>query len=123
LEERSGLFWEFAELDPTEETIRQFADKFGSLGPNPELQSGSQLGPIELRTESLALWEREIKKLQEAVILWRLTASGNNKLLRDLKARLNPRDVPLALQRYLHVARKTRRCSCLLKYRGLPICA
>jgi hypothetical protein len=101
--ERSGLFWEFAELDPTEEPITKFADNFGLLGTSSELQSRSRLQAIEVRPEPFALWKREIEELQAAVILWRIIASGNKKLLKRLHAEFSPRDVPLAVQRYLHV--------------------
>ena len=104
LNERSGLFWQFAELDTTEEAIKKFADNSGLLGARPDLELGAQLGPIE--GEPLTVWKREIEELQQAVILWRVTTSSSKKLLRQLKTRLSPRDAPLAVQRYLHVEKK-----------------
>jgi hypothetical protein len=106
LNERSGLFWEFAELDTTEEAIKKFADNSGLLGASPDLELGAQLGPIGVRPEPFAVWKREIEGLRDAMILWRVTTSGSKKLLRQLKAKLSPRDTPLAVQRYLHVDKK-----------------
>lgn len=106
LEERSGLFWEFAVLEATEEAVRQFADKFGLLGASTEPRIPSQSGPIALRPESLALWKREIEALQRALILWRATMSCSKKLQRELKTTMSPRDAPLAVQSYLHMDHK-----------------
>jgi hypothetical protein len=106
LEERSGLFWEFAALEATEEAVRQFADKFGLLGASSEPQVRSQSGLSALRPESLALWEREIEALQRALMLWRATTSCSKKLQSELKAKMSPRDAPLAIQSYLHMDHK-----------------
>ena len=99
LQERSGLFWEFAQLDPTEAAIKQFADSFGLLGAGQ--LSGPASGPLE--SEPLALWKREIEALREAVIVWRFIAAGNKKSLSLLKAKLAPGNAPLAMQRLLHM--------------------
>lgn len=106
LEERSGLFWEFAALDPTEDAIRQFADKFGLLGANPQPHFFPKQVSPRLQPESFQLWKREIEDLQQAVFRWRLVLSGDRKAMEKLKRKLGPHDVPLAIQRRLHVDNK-----------------
>lgn len=104
LAERSGLFWEFAALDPTEDAIRQFADKFGLLGANPQFNLIPK--QARLQPESFELWKREIEDLRQAVVAWRLVVSGERKALEKLKRKLARPDAPLAIQRHLHVNEK-----------------
>jgi hypothetical protein len=106
LEERSGLFWEFAALDPTENAIRQFADKVGLLGATPQPHFFPKQTAPRFQPESFQLWKREIEDLQQMVVAWRLVVSGDRKAMEKLKRKLSSPDAPLAVQRHLHVNEK-----------------
>jgi hypothetical protein len=45
LEERTGLFREFAGLEPNEQKVTAFADRFGLLGSGSHVQLESPYGP------------------------------------------------------------------------------
>ena len=71
----SGLFRVFAEIEPTHEGIRVFADKFGLLGgnagriidmPEPRPKEGHYIGNGEVQD----VWRHEIFTMRQAVGLW-----------------------------------------------------
>ena len=53
--------------------------------------------------ETLQLWQDEIRALSLAVSLWDAISVGGNRLAAELKAALVKRELPLAVQRALHV--------------------
>jgi hypothetical protein len=103
LEEHSGLFLEFTALDATEESIRQFANRFGLLGARLDPRAGAVLVAHQAQPEPFQLWKREIEELGRAILRWRMVATGNRNLLRKLKRKLASQDTPLAVQNYRHV--------------------
>src|SRR5713101_6854411 len=58
--ERTGLFREFAELDPTETEVLSFANKFGLLEDGDNLPVDTEFGPILVHAEELQLWQAEL---------------------------------------------------------------
>lgn len=64
--EESGLFIELAAVEPTEESILQFANKWGML------TRGESFAGLWSNGESLAQWQVAIPPLRTAVNLWRL---------------------------------------------------
>ena len=71
----SGLFRVFAEIEPTREAIRAFADRFGLLGgsaaksialPEPRPKEGYYIGTGEV----WSVWRKEVITMRRAVDLW-----------------------------------------------------
>jgi hypothetical protein len=76
----TGLFLNFAELEPSEDKILKFANKYGLLR--------------SFRCETLAEWENEIQRMRQAVSLWKEVAKADhitiweNKKIQDSAAQL-----------------------------------
>jgi hypothetical protein len=101
--ERTGLFREFVELQPSEPHILGFANKFGVLTDGQDLTVDTDFGRTLVHGETLQLWQDEIRALSLAVSLWDAISVGGNRLAAELKAALVKRELPLAVQRALHV--------------------
>lgn len=94
----SGLFWQFAETDPTREAVKAFADKFGLLGGDaaemiglPEQQT--EKGQATSVGERLGSWRQEILAMRTAVELWDWARTGNVDDLSRYISWVTPTDV------------------------------
>ena len=82
LAEHSGLFRVFADIDPTEDAIKAFADRYGLLGGEAARiivlteDVGDKKGPVGIG-ESLSAWHRELLAMSQAVTLWELARHGD----------------------------------------------
>ena len=103
LEERTGLFREFAELKPTEAQILAFANRYGQLGQVTNLKHDSRFGLIRVRGEMLEDWKREIQTIKSAVTLWDAINDGNKKELVRFRSQFDLLQLPLAVRRRLHL--------------------
>jgi hypothetical protein len=92
----SGLFREFADLQPSKEGILAFANKYGALGVSTFFTTGS--GPQEAQMlgrlgETQARWAAEIARMKEAVTLLDLVRArdeaGLARLLHWREARVD----------------------------------
>jgi hypothetical protein len=101
--ERTGLFHEFAELQPSEPEILGFANRFGLLTNGQKLTIEADFGPTLVSGETLQFWQAKIRALHLAVSLWDAVSVGGNRLAAELKAALVERELPLLVQRALHV--------------------
>jgi hypothetical protein len=70
LEKRTGLFREFSALKPTEAEVRTFANMFGLLEAEPNLDPPSTRSPLRVHGEDLNFWKIEIERMKFAVDLW-----------------------------------------------------
>jgi hypothetical protein len=100
---RTGLFREFVELQPSEPQILGFANKFGLLTEGSNLPVDTEFGRTLVHAETLQLWQDEIRALSLAVSLWDAVGAGGGRLSSELKAALVRRELPLTVQRALHV--------------------
>lgn len=92
LQERTGLFREFANTDPTPDDILKFANEYGSLTPPVHLAGATQDSFGGFRDdwkfrsqqvlEPFELWKREIYEMYEAVTLWDLASNQDRRRLR-----------------------------------------
>lgn len=103
LEERTGLFREFAELKPAETQILAFANRYGQLGQVINLKHDSRFGQIRVRGEMLEDWKREIQTIRSAVTVWDAIHDGNKKELARFKSLFDLPQLPLAARRRLHL--------------------
>jgi hypothetical protein len=99
LEERTGLFREFAALDATEAEVLKFANRFGLLQNVDNLTLNSELGALAVHGEPLDFWENEIKRFASAVSLWELIRAGRAA---ELRAELVKLDLPPGLKNRFH---------------------
>jgi hypothetical protein len=86
LDSDSGLFRTFAELDPTPDGIRAFADKYGLLGGDLSvlilLQGMGAPSEAEIGVgESRKAWAEEIRAMRQAVALWDMLQAGDTDKL------------------------------------------
>ena len=73
----TGLFLQFADLDPSQEDIKTFVSEFGLLTRGEPLQLESSSGRSHItRGESLRFWREEIGNLRRAVELWTALRDG-----------------------------------------------
>src|SRR5262249_13930910 len=100
--ERTGLFREFGDLEPTEKSIVDFANQFGLLGRGGNFALMTESGKTEVRAEALAVWKEEIQSLKLAIAIWDhlSSAAGDPRVIRDELQKLNQ---PLAIRRRLHI--------------------
>lgn len=72
LDEAMDLYRLFAQLDTDEESIAEFANKYGLLGLGPDLQHQTKLEGVRLLvwTEPQQTWAKEIKHLWRTLDLW-----------------------------------------------------
>jgi len=103
LKERTGLFREFAALEPSERGVLPFANQFGLLQAEDNLELDSEFGPVFAHGEALELWHGEIKALRLATDIWDRVATGSRHDLVELKTKVAALKFPLALQRDLHL--------------------
>ena len=103
LEERTGLFRTFAELQPTERQVCEFADRFGMLLEGDNLQLDSSHGPVSIHAEQLQTWKENIIQLRRMVKLWDLVRSGDRKALVKLAEQSVDHTLPLAVQNRFHL--------------------
>lgn len=75
--ERTGLFQVFAALDPTEDAIVRFADRFGLLRQVP----GTEPAGMEPFAETIESWRVEIAAMADAVEVWRLLRDDDRSSL------------------------------------------
>src|SRR5262249_19376936 len=68
--ERSGLFREFAQLQPSEPHVLGFANQFGLLTEGGNVAVEAEFGRTMVHGEALQLWRDEIRALSLAVALW-----------------------------------------------------
>ncbi len=79
LQSEPALFKTFANLEPTEDGILEFANKYGDLGAATEtIILGNSLG----RGERIDLWTREVEAMREAVNLREAAMRGDLAYLR-----------------------------------------
>lgn len=100
--ERTALFQEFADLEPTEKGILDFANRFGLLDTGGNLEFDTQWGTALVRGETLELWKAEIRNLNFTVRLWNVVSAGASQVLTSLRTELGKLEVPLAVRRQFH---------------------
>jgi hypothetical protein len=66
--QESGLFLRFAEIKPTRDGIREFANTYGLL---------TQVDPLGPPGEALGFWISSIRQLSHAVQLWTMVGEGD----------------------------------------------
>ena len=88
LEERTGLFREFAALEPSEQQVLSFANRFGLLGAGGNRELDSRYGRVSVYGELLELWKEEIEAFKLALEAWDVVAAGSRQALANLKAKL-----------------------------------
>jgi hypothetical protein len=100
--ERTGLFRELGDLEPTEKSILDFANQFGLLGRGGNFTLETESGETLVRAEALADWKGEIQSLKRAIAGWDhiSPAAGDPRVIRDEPQMLN---LPLAIRRRLHI--------------------
>lgn len=103
LEERTGLFREFAALEPSEQQVLSFANRFGLLGAGSDRELDSRYGRVSVYGELLELWKEEIDAFKLALEAWDVVAAGSRQALANFKAKLAAPQFPLAVQRALHL--------------------
>jgi hypothetical protein len=103
LEERTGLFREFAALELSEQRVAAFADRFGLLGSGSHVQLESPYGPVAVHAESFELWKGEIEAFKVALEAWDAVAAARGRALAELKEKFATRSLPLAMRRTLHL--------------------
>src|SRR5689334_21211799 len=72
---RSALFREFADLEPTENRILDFANRFGLLGRGGNFTLETTSGPTSVRAETFASWQAETKSLKTAIAFWDISSA------------------------------------------------
>lgn len=103
LERRTGLFHEFARLQPSETSVVAFANRFGLLEEGANLHLPSKPQAVRAHGETLEFWKSEIQTLRFAVELWDAFMSGNrNEIVGLSSARVTER-FPLALRQRLNL--------------------
>ena len=80
LEEKSSLYMKFTKLDLTEESIIDFADKYGFLDSPQEISAPFQWPRFNPRGERLQFWEKEILEMKNAVNIWQASGEKNYDL-------------------------------------------
>jgi len=103
LEERTGLFREFAELKPTEKQILDFVDRYGLLDNTSNVEVRTAFGRRQVRGESLEHWRKEIQALKTSVTLWDAMSTNRNEKLLDFREALRSARLPLLVHQRFHV--------------------
>ena len=83
LEERTGLFREFAALEPSEQQVLSFANRFGLLGAGSDRELDSRYGRVSVYGELLELWKEEIEAFKLALEAWDVVAAGSRQALAE----------------------------------------
>jgi hypothetical protein len=104
LAERTGLFREFAALQPNEKQILSFANRFGLLGAGSHRELDSDWGRIPVYVETFELWKDEIGVFKLALEAWDAIVASSGQALADLKARWSMPKLPLAMKKALHLS-------------------
>ena len=83
-----ALFRTFADTEPTEQGILEFANRYGLLGGDVTIQTPSVSpidGPFEpvYQFEHFSVWEWEIRWMQHAVSMWDSVREGDSKYLSE----------------------------------------
>jgi hypothetical protein len=81
LEERPGLFSEFAKLSLNPESILKFANKYGSLGISTmvgykTIKDDRVVVPMSLLGEGLNIWQNEIINIKQVYDIWHYLDNG-----------------------------------------------
>src|SRR5271167_2335670 len=103
LDESTGLFREFAELDATPTAICDFADRRGQLNTSANIQVRTKFGERIVHGESFEDWKKEITDLKLAVNLWDAVTARDERGLQSITEKLRRTQTPLAVQRQLHL--------------------
>jgi hypothetical protein len=103
LEERTGLFREFAALELNEQRVAAFADRFGLLGAGSHVQLESPYGPVAVYAEPFHFWKDEIEAFKLALEAWDAVAAASSRALEELGAKLATPSLPLAMRRTIHL--------------------
>jgi len=103
LEERTGLFREFAKLKSTEKQILDFADRYGLLDDTSNVEVRTAFGRRQVRGESLEHWRKAIQALKTTVTLWDAISTNRNEKLLDLREALRSARLPLLVHQRFHV--------------------
>jgi len=103
LEQRTGLFREFAELEPTENAVVAFANRFGMLGIGEGRPEETESGAVRIQVETLGVWKQEIESFKRAVRLWDVVRSGDQNKLAEVKSAWRPEELPNAIQEFYHL--------------------
>jgi hypothetical protein len=102
-EEVTGLFLEFADLEPTGTAIEEFANKYGMLEGKDNISATADFGPVSLHGEPLELWRQEIEALRKAVDLWHAMLKGREELISTLVKQLgDPDKLPMKVGHLQH---------------------
>jgi hypothetical protein len=97
------LFREFAALELSEQQVLSFANRFGLLGAGGHRELDSRYGRVSANGEPLELWKEELEAFKLALEAWDAVAAASGQALAELKAKLATPQLPLALQRALHL--------------------
>ncbi len=103
LEQRTGLFREFAELEPTENAVVAFANSFGMLGIEEGRSQETEFGSVRIQLGTLAVWKQEIESFRRAVRLWDVVRSGDQNKLAEVKSAWRLEERPNAIQELYHL--------------------
>jgi hypothetical protein len=99
--QRTGLFREFGDLEPTEKGIVDFANQFGVLGRGGNSPLKTESGETLVRAETLAFWREQINSLKTAIRMWDIFSSSESPtVVKDLFQGLK---LPSAFRRRLHL--------------------
>ena len=102
--EVTGLFLEFADLEPNETAIVEFVNRYGMLGIGDNIFAPSDFGVVRLHGETLEWWRGKIETLRSAVDLWRAMQKGKEELLSTLKKQLgDPDQLPMKVRHLQHL--------------------
>jgi hypothetical protein len=99
--QRTALFREFADLEPTEKGILDFANRFGLLGRGGNFKLETASGPTLARAETLASWQAETKSLRTAIAFWNISSAGGAPTI--VRKELQKLNLRLPLMRQLHI--------------------
>jgi hypothetical protein len=101
--ERTGLFREFAELEPTEKGILDFANRFGLLGRTTNVTLNTESGSTLVRAESCPFWQQQVRTLKLAISAWDIFSTGDATAVASLRQHLQQLQLPLAVSRRRHI--------------------
>jgi hypothetical protein len=103
LQDATGLFLEFADLEPNETAIVQFANRYGLLKNGDNIPTSTNFGPVLFHGETLESWKLEIGALRSAVDLWRAMLKGRDELASALSEREDTSELPLMVRHKQHL--------------------
>jgi hypothetical protein len=103
LEEQTGLFFDFAALEPAEAEIQAFANRFGLLTTGDDHPVDSEFGPVMVHGESLEFWKEQVDAFRIVVVFWDAVLSGKRHDIEKFRDSLLAPQLPLVVQQRLHL--------------------